>query len=846
MHSKTRNLGLAALLAVLTGCGPSSEPVSPSKESKPAAPPAEVKKEAAATAPKADAPAPKPSPPAAETPAPKAPAPVAKPEAPKAEAPKPAPTAATPAKPEPAAADTTNWYNWRGPSQMGTSFEHFKNGKLEEKPAWTYASHGRGTPVVVDGKVLSFGYKGEHEELIEVLTCLDEKTGAKQWEIEIRDYISDTVYNRYSIGSPTVDPATKRIYLLTAYGVFVCVDFSGKELWRRSLMEDIGRMTFPNSKVGAPVIEGDLVIIQGITANWGADGPASNRYYAYDKMDGQLVWASTPGEIPPKDSGHSTPLLDTRDGKRVFYVGTGCGNVVAVNARTGKPLFRHKISKGGVNASPLLYKNTVIVVHGEENPDNADKGRMVAVKLPETFGPEQIVFDFDINPDKWKANEAWRAPVVAETSSPILVGDHIYVVNEAGTLISVNAATGAVEWEKKLSNKNIHASPFYADGLIYCSFPSGQLFVIKPGDKDAEIVKEIKLAGQGLGTPIVVNGRLYVHTGGNEGQLYCFDIKNEGITRDLPPATSMPPVGPGAALQVIPSEFVLHPGEKRTFAIREIDANGFPVGKIEKATWESFIPPTAKVKATLDGKFNDAGELVAEATAKNSAGAFKATADGKFGIIRGRILSKPPFQQDFEKIELMEEHPADQYGEAYKFGYPPLPWIGARFKFDVREVNGNKVLAKNFDRLLFQRATVFIGTSDMSNYTMQADVMTDGNRRSKSDVGVINQRYAIVLKGNAGELEVSSNFERFKRVVPFPVKAQQWYTIKTQVKVEPDGKHGTVFAKVWEQGQPEPAEWTIKADTEFIHKQGSPGLFGFSPQNQQRVYIDNVKVTPNN
>lgn len=179
-----------------------------------------------------------------------------------------------------------------------------------------------------------------------------------------------------------------------------------------------------------------------------------------------------------------------------------------------------------------------------------------------------------------------------------------------------------------------------------------------------------------------------------------------------------------------------------------------------------------------------------------------------------------------------------------KFAYPPLPWIGARFKFDVRELNGNKVLAKTFDRLLFQRATVFIGTPDMKDYTVQADVMTDGNRRVKSDVGVINQRYAIVLKGNANVLEVSSNFERFKREVPFSVRAQTWYTLKTQVQVNKDGT-GVVFAKVWEQGQPEPADWTIKAETPIVHKQGSPGLFGFTPQNQQRVYIDNIKVTPN-
>lgn len=785
-------------------------------------------------------------PPAAKStpsPAPEAPkkAETAKQEEPKKETSAAKPAAAPAAKSDAKGGSDHNMYGWRGPLQSGASLEHYTNGKLDPKPIWTRDTHGRGTPVIVDGKVFTFGYRGEKEELIEHLACLDANTGKQLWEIEYKDFISDTVYNRYSIGSPCVDPETKRVYLLSAYGVFLCVDFNGKELWRQSLMEKIGRMTFPNSKVGAPVIEGDLVIVQGITANWGADGPAANRFYGFDKLSGDLVWASTPGEIPPKDSSHSTPVLETRDGKRVFWVGTGCGNVVCVNARTGKALVRHKLSKGGVNGSVVLYKNTVIAVHGEENPDSSDKGRLIAIKMPEHFDAEQMVFDPEISPEKWKANEAWRLNLRAETSSPTLVGDHIYQITEGGELVSVNAGTGAIEWEKKLSNVNIHASPFYADGLIYCSFPEGKLAVVKPGAKDAEVVQEIKLEGQGLGSPIVCNGLLYVHT---TAKLYCFRISNSGIKYDAAPVVQVPKAGAPAALQIIPSEFILHPGDKRGFKIRSIDKDGFAVAPVAKAAWESFIPPTAKVKATLDGKFNDAGEIVAEPTAKQSAGAFKATADGISGTIRGRILAKPPYEQDFEKFELTEEHPTDQYGEAYKFAYPPLPWIGARFKFDVRDLNGNKVLAKNFDRLLFQRAMVFIGTADMSDYIVSADVMTDGNRRSKSDVGVINQRYMIVLKGNANELEVSSNFERFKRTVPFPIKGQQWYSLKTQVQVNPDGT-GVVLAKAWEKEQPEPAGWTIQAETSPVHKQGSPGLFGFTPQNQMRVYIDNVKVLPN-
>jgi hypothetical protein len=131
----------------------------------------------------------------------------------------------------------------------------------------------------------------------------------------------------------------------------------------------------------------------------------------------------------------------------------------------------------------------------------------------------------------------------------------------------------------------------------------------------------------------------------------------------------------------------------------------------------------------------------------------------------------------------------------------------------------------------------------MSNYILQADIMTDGSRRVKSDIGLINQRYAIVLKGNANLIEISSNFERFVHSTPFKVDAKKWYTMKTKVTANADGT-GIVHAKVWERGEPEPDAWTLEATTDMVHQSGSPGIFGFTPQNQQRVYLDNLSVTP--
>jgi hypothetical protein len=289
-------------------------------------------------------------------------------------------------------------------------------------------------------------------------------------------------------------------------------------------------------------------------------------------------------------------------------------------------------------------------------------------------------------------------------------------------------------------------------------------------------------------------------------------------------------------------------GDKQVFRIRSVDTNGFVVSEdVKGVKWESFIPPTAKVKATMDAQFNEAGELVVASDAKVSAGAFKASSpEGLTGTIRGRALKNLPITQDFESYTLTEEFPVDpQNNPAYKFAYPPLPWIGARFKFQVMEKDGSKVFGKSFDRLLFQRASVFFAPSHLKNYTMQADVLTEGNARSKADIGLINQRYLVCLRGNAGKLEVSSNPERLKQEVAFKMTANKWYTLKCRVDVATDGS-GVVQAKAWEKGAAEPDAWTIEVKVPRAHTNGSPGIFGFTPLNQKRMYLDNLSVTPNN
>ena len=737
-------------------------------------------------------------------------------------------------------AAVTGWTNWRGPHQAGRSDATDLPKSIQAADAlWTHDIAGRGHAVIADGRVYAWGYRGDGPDLQEVLLCLNEADGKTIWEHGYNDYLSDTVYSRYTVGAPTIDPATGWIYLMTTNGGVKCFSPDGKIQWEYSMMERFGRLTFPNGRTGAAVIDGDLVIVRGVTSYWGKQGPARDRFLAFNKKTGAAVWASTPG-VGPKDSSFSTPVLANVGARRVFYVGTGDGNVVCVDVRTGQPLWRYQLSHGGVNSSVVISGGTLVSIHGKENIDSSDEGRMVGIKLPTQLPapgePQMILKDKDSKIADGKAWEKWRHHHAMFTSSPAMANGRVYQVSKTGVLVCVDIQSGKELFAKKINNDQIHSSPLYADGHLYIGFPNGKFMVVKPGDSDAEIVSETQLEGGILGSPVAWNGKIYIHT---KTKLYCFGKASGQQPTATLPAPPVSDLEKPVALQVVPGDVLLKPGQKVKLTVNTIDANGNVVERNVKATFEKFIPPTAKVKTSMNASVAD-NAITADAVNTGSAGAFKATAGGLSGLLRGRILPKIPYTQDFENFKLTVDHK----GDGVKFAYPPLAWTGARFKWEVREMDGNKVFAKTLDRVLFQRAITIFGDPDSSNYTIEADVMTDGNRRVKGNIGVMNQRYFITLVGNQQILEVSSNHERVKQSVPFRWSPKKWYRLKSRVDLAADGT-GTIRAKAWERGTPEPKAWTIEVKHKNAHRKGAPGIIGFSPQSLYRVYMDNISITNN-
>jgi hypothetical protein len=277
--------------------------------------------------------------------------------------------------------------------------------------------------------------------------------------------------------------------------------------------------------------------------------------------------------------------------------------------------------------------------------------------------------------------------------------------------------------------------------------------------------------------------------------------------------------GSPAHLQVSPTEMVLTPGQTVKLRARLFDANGRFMREEAAATWS-----LDGLKGTIsNGSFSVAADPV------DQAGIVKATAAGLTGEARARVARPLPWTETFE---------------SYADGTAPPGWINmVAGKFSVTTLDGEKVLQKAPDNTIFKRLRAFIGPTDWSNYTFEADVRGTTRRRQMTDIGITAQRYSLVMYGNAQRLKLESWEPETERtaVVPFAWKADIWYRLKLRVENTPDGKV-RARGKAWAVGDAEPAEWMIDKLDPIGNQQGAPGLFVDA---EFGAYLDNLKLMAN-
>lgn len=704
-----------------------------------------------------------------------------------------------------------DWPHWRGPLQTGVSLERglISNWSLEdENLIWKADFIGRSTPVVLNGRVYAIGRIGKDITEQERVACFDAETGKLLWEHRFNVFHTTIPFNRVGWASPAGDPETGNVYAHGIGGLFFCFDRDGNILWSRSLTEELGRISGYGGRVHTPFVDGDLVIISFLNSSWGDQVPGRHRYYAFDKRTGEVVWISTPGG-PPKDTTYSTPVVAVINGQRLLIAGNANGAIYALKVQTGEKVWGFQLSKRGINASVVVDGDRVYAAHSEENLDNTSMGRVVCIDGTGTG-------------DVTKTHEAWRYDeCMVGYASPVVHAGRLYVVDNSANLHCLDAENGTVYWHYNVGTVG-KGSPVWADGKLYVTEVNGAFQVVQAGkDAGKALDKEkIKLPdgrpAEIYGSPAVAYGRIYFTT---EEGLYCLGDKKAEFT--VIPSKAMAGAGrrpdrnaPPATIRVVPAEVLVRPGETVRFSVRTFDAQGRFIRRVN-AAWS--------LKGLL-GEMGEKGRFTPDKKRGAQAGFLFAQVGDLKGAARVRVVPPLPWSEDFESVEVDKN---------------PSHWVGAGTKFLVKVKDGNKVLVKAPVRRGLNRSNVYLGPPGMANYTIQADLMGAKRGRRRSDMGLIANRYTLDMMGNHQRLQVRSwtSDLRMAKTIDFQWDPDVWYTMK--LKVDVVGEKAIVKGKVWRTSDPEPGAWTITAEDPLPNREGSPGLYGYSPA---EIYYDNIKV----
>jgi outer membrane protein assembly factor BamB len=704
-----------------------------------------------------------------------------------------------------------DWAEWRGPARDGISTEKNLPEKWSpagENLAWKAPYGGRSAPIVMGDRLYLVNAAGQGETLQERIMCFNADTGKVLWEHRFNVYLSDVPPHRIGWASPVGDPATGNVYAFGVGGNLIGLNRDGKVLWERSLGEDFGLLTTHGGRTVSPIIDGDLLIVSGVTFQWGQHGRGAHRFIAFDKKTGETMWVSAPGGRP-YDTTYAPPIIANINGTRLLIQGASDGVVHAIKAQTGEPVWKYEISKRGLNTGVVVKGTTAILTHSEENLDSSEMGMMVAVDATAKgeIKKEQV---------KWSVY-GWQGGF----SSPVIDGDRLYQVDNGANLAAFDINNGKQLWLQNLGTIQ-KASPVLADGKLYVGTENGKFFILKPGPTGAQILDEDQLGTETrpeavIASAAISNGRVFVVSDAN---LYCIGKKARSTSSQGTTAAVGSNVSSQAAtyVQVVPTELLLKPGDKVNFRARLFDAQGNFIREEPAAQWS-----LDQLKGTItNGQFTAGGDTA-------QAGLVKATVNGITGSAGVRVFPPLPWSENFD---------------AMAANSVPATWNNMTLKYAIRDQNGNKVLAKLTEgSSLLTRSRAYMGPSDWSNYTVEADVFATQKRRQQGDAGVIAQRYVLTLYGNSQMLHIEPWQPETKRTVsiPFAWKPDTWYRLKLEVENLPDGKT-RARGKAWAAGEAEPAAWMIERIDPIPNRQGAPGIFG---NGLAELYFDNIKVYAN-
>jgi len=235
--------------------------------------------------------------------------------------------------------------------------------------------------------------------------------------------------------------------------------------------------------------------ISGITPKLTADklmvGSLEGGVYIYNHNGIEKTHIKTKGSVVGR------PLLRNN----ILYYGTNEGNVVATDLSTKKVIFKEFL-QSPIESDVVDYKDIIIVRLRSH----------VVVALNKSDGKI-----------KWHYKRSVaQLSTLNRISTPKVYKENLIFGTADGYLVSVKLADGAIDWERKLSNKkkfiDIDMSPSLFEDKIWIGSLGGDFHLINPNN--GNVITKYKLNASA--EPVNIGNKVYVFD--NSGYVYVFKL----------------------------------------------------------------------------------------------------------------------------------------------------------------------------------------------------------------------------------------------------------------------------------------------------------------------------------
>jgi outer membrane protein assembly factor BamB len=415
-------------------------------------------------------------------------------EAPGADAAAASPEAsATPAGPPSPTWDEVQlqWPSFRGPGSLGKA--HFTTAPT----SWDIAAGtgvkwkvpitlpGSNSPVVWGDRL----YMTMGDETTREVHCYNTEDGALVWKKAVENIPGSPetppkTTDDTGLAAPTMVAHGGQVFAIFANGDLVSFDRDGNQLWGRNI-------GLPKNHYGhsSSLIAYDKFLYVQY------DEKTDPRLLALDVSTGAQVWMARRKSI----SWASPILAQTAFGPQVILCSES--TVDAYDPLTGKALWSQECLSGEVAPSPA-YSNGMVLAANEY---------AIAAGIQLTQGATGI-----------EAAIAWEYDeLLPEVSSPVGDGERFYYGTSHGILVCLDAKTGEQLWEAELDS-SFYSSPVLVGDRLYILDTAGNMYIIK-ASSTYELMATIPTGEDTYATPAFLDGRIYLRA---VGHLYCIEQPN--------------------------------------------------------------------------------------------------------------------------------------------------------------------------------------------------------------------------------------------------------------------------------------------------------------------------------